>query len=458
MPPVRSHAEVSNHLQEVLQLLENRESRKLTAYLQLLHPAEVVALLNQSDPEIRPHILKYITGLDHLSEVITRANTSLRATAFALIDDSRVAAVVRRQEIDDAADLVGALPRRRQLKILRHLSPQQAKDLTYLLEFNQDSAGRIMTTRYLSFPPEILVEDAVQQLRRRLQQHALHEDTDLGYAYLLDGDQRLTGVCSLRELLSADPTRSIREIANTEVISVAPEDDQERVARLIADYDLSAIPVCATAGGKMLGIITVDDVLDIVEEELTEDLLKLAGTEEDDTVGATTLVAIRSRIPWLAVSWAGGILGATLLGAFSSTLERAVALAFFMPVVFGMGGNVGSQSSTITVRGLATGELAKNLAFKRMRKEAKVGLLLGMLFAVLLGIVSYALYGDPRLSAVVSSSILVSMVCAASLGSIVPVLFDRLGLDPAVASGPLVTTATDVLSITIYFSIAALLL
>jgi magnesium transporter len=241
-------------------------------------------------------------------------------------------------------------------------------------------------------------------------------------------------------------------------VSVSPEDDQEFVARVIADYDFSAIPVVSDEDKKIIGIITVDDVLDVIEETYTEDILKLAGTEDEDTVHATTSVAIKSRLPWLLASWLGGIMGAMLLGSFSHTLEKVVALAFFMPVVFGMGGNVGSQASTIAVRGIATGHLRSLKLFQQLRKELAIGLTLGGTFGILLFIAAYILYRNLELSAIVGLSILITMTCAASLGSLLPILFDRIGVDPAVASGPFVSTSTDILSITIYFSVASFFL
>lgn len=195
-----------------------------------------------------------------------------------------------------------------------------------------------------------------------------------------------------------------------------------------------------------------------LRKSTNEDILKLAGTEDQDVIGATLLTSLRSRLPWLVASWAGGIGGALLLGSFSGLLEKFVALAFFMPVVFGMGGNAGSQSSTITVQGLARGDLSGASIVRRVRKEALVGVCLGAIFAVLLSSAALILFREPHLSQVVGGSIFVTMSAAATLGSIIPVFFQRIGYDPAVASGPLVTTMTDVLSIVIYFSVATILL
>ena len=456
MPTNLSTENNLEHLAQALELLHLNDSKPLSEFLDSLHPVELVSVLNNAEHDVQLALLQNITGLDHLSAVVALANETLRDTALGLIDDSRIAAILRRQDLDDAADIVSNLPRRRQLKVLKRLNHEKVVEIRKLLSYDQDTAGRLMTPSFLTINPEIKAQDAISNLLENLRIGDLGEDTAIQYGYVLDEDGSLLGVCSLRELLSADPSKRVLDVAQREIIVVSPDDDQEKVARLIADYDLTALPVCTEDVGKMLGIITVDDVLDVIEEEYTEDLLRLVGTEDQDRIGATMLVALRSRIPWLAASWMGGVLGAMLLGSFATTLERVVALAFFMPVVFGMGGNVGSQSSTITVRGLATGELTDIRIFRRIRKECLIGMFLGITFGCLLFLASYWLYLDPKLSGVIAISICATMSLAATLGAMIPVIFKRLGIDPAVASGPLVTTGTDILSIFIYFSIANL--
>ncbi len=449
---------VANHVETALQLLEQKESKKLGQLFLELHPVELVAVITSVEEDLQPQLLKHITGLDHLSEVITHAGEHLRQRALEMIDESRIAAVVRRQDIDDAADLVGSLTRRRRVRVLKRLGAECAREITAILAYDQETAGRIMTTRFLSYLGTETASDALQGLREDLRAGEIEDDTDLNYGFVLDTEGKLRGVFSLREVLTALPDDLLEDVMNEATITIGPDEDQEIAARRIADYDLSAIPVVHPEDGTMLGVITVDDVLDVIEEEHTEDILRLVGTEDNDTVGASLIVAIRSRLPWLIASWLGGTSGAWLLGSFSSALEKLVALAFFMPVVFGMGGNVGSQASTITVRGLATGDLGPNHLWSRLQKEALVGASLGIVFGLLLSLAAYALFKSTDLSVIVGVSIASTMICAASLGSMLPVFFQRFGIDPAVASGPLVSTTTDILSITIYFSIAGLFL
>ncbi len=440
----------------VKKLLELNSLDELSKLVSELHAVELVDLLNSLESELQPKILSLITGLDQLSELITYANKPLRKLVVNIIDDSRLAAVARRMDIDDAASFLSELTRRRQVKIMRRLSPKKAKDLKSLLAYEEETAGRIMNTYFFSFNKNDSVEQTIETIRQGLAKG--DDETDMNYCYVLDENESILGVFSFRELLSHQGGTKLQEFMQKEIISVDDNQDQELVAKLISDYDLSAIPVISTDNHSMLGIITIDDVLDIIEEEHTEDILKLAGTEDTDKVGATLAVAIKSRTPWLLASCLGGCIGATILGSFSQTLEKLVALAFFMPVVFGMGGNIGSQASTITVRGLATGDLNSNRSKERLIKEASVGMLLGLLFAGINFVLSLIFFNDLKLSIIVSISTLLTMFISSTTGALLPVIFDRFGFDPAVSSGPLVTTSSDLISGIIYFSIASALL
>lgn len=451
--------ETQERLDFALRLLEEEKSYELSQLLNALHPVELNDLLDETHKEeTLAALIKHITSLDQLAKFIEHASEETTQLTLSLLNSSRIAAIVRRLEIDNGAYVVGLLPRRKQIKVLKRLSDERVVGISSLLSHDDESAGRLMTTLFISLQESLSAEEAIKEVRKKLKEEAIDPDTDISYLYIHDAENKLQGVSSLREILSAEPSQLLSEIMVRDIISVSPEDDQEAVAKLIADYNFSALPVVSPETGAVLGLITVDDVLDVIEEEHTEDILKLVGTEESDTISASPLVAFKSRLPWLLASWLGGVAGAMLLGTFSSTIEKVVALTFFMPVVFGMGGNVGSQSSTITVCGLATGTLGSNKIFVRLRKEASVGLILGLTFGVLLSFAAFLLFKDPRLSIIVGISICITMTCAASLGSMLPVAMEKLGFDPAIASGPFVTTGTDLISIVIYFTVASYLL
>ncbi len=445
-------------LKSALTLSESENSEELTELLESLHPSVLSELLINLDQDKQQFFLQHLTGLDAVAELIAFASTDLKAVLILMLDDSRLAAVIRRIEIDDAAEVLRLVKRRRQVRILKRLSATLVKELTSLLSYDEETAGGIMTTRFLSIEPNYSAEEALKEIRSGLVNNSIHEDTELSICYVTDSKGKLIGTVEFKKLLRLGQSDKISEIMTPLSVYVHPEDDQEEAAWKIADYDIPSLPVVSPDDYILLGIITVDDILDVIQEEHAEDLSKLAGISQGDDVGATVLTSLKSRLPWLIASWIGGTLGAILLGSYASALEKVVALAFFMPVVFGMGGNVGSQSSTITVKGLATGELASLRVFQRIKKEALVGLYLGCLFAILLATASYFMFKDPMLSLVVGCSIATTMTFASALGATLPYVFIKLGFDPAIASGPLVTTITDILSIAVYFSVATFFL
>lgn len=280
------------------------------------------------------------------------------------------------------------------------------------------------------------------------------------YLYAIDDDGRLSGVISLRDLVITPPETQLKEIMSKKVHAVRPETDQEEVARIVSQYNILAVPVL-DGEDHLLGIVTVDDVVDVIREEATEDFLQMVGAGKDrEILLKTSWENARIRLPWLFASWAGGILAAYIIGVFENVLESTIALVAFIPVIIGMGGNVGTQSSTIIVRGLATGRVGIENTVKILLKEIRVGLILGVLYGLLLGIFAMLrfLNTSPILGLVVGLSICCSMLIAATIGALVPILMNKLDIDPAVATGPFVTTSIDILGVTLYFLIAGFLL
>jgi len=276
------------------------------------------------------------------------------------------------------------------------------------------------------------------------------------YLYAIDDDQILTGVVSLRDLVTTPGNTMLKDIMSRKVHAVRPEIDQEEVARIVSRYNFLAVPV-VDSDEKLLGIVTVDDVVDVIREEATEDFLQMVGAGKDrEILLKSSWDNARMRLPWLFASWIGGILAAFIIGIFDNVLQSTIALAAFIPVIMGMGGNIGTQSSTIIVRGLATGRVGFENSVKILFKEIRVGLILGVLYGVLLGIFTLFqfLEASPMLGVVVGLSICSSMIIAATIGSLVPLILNRFDIDPAIATGPFVTTAIDILGVTLYFLIA----
>lgn len=367
---------------------------------------------------------------------------------------------------DDAADLIQEAPEEDRPGLLGLLDEATRREVTALLAYEEDEAGGLMSSRFARVRPDMTADEAISYLRKQAQGRTNAET--LYYIYVLDSAQRLLGVLSFRELFAAPGNRTVREIMRVEDMVTVPEEmDQEAVARLFAEYDVLALPVVDDQG-RMKGIVTVDDIVDVVEEEATEDIHKYGGLEALDEpylrIGFFDLV--RKRAPWLVILFFGGMLTATAVGRFEDFVTTIKGLAVFMPLVIASGGNSGSQASTLVIRAMTVGEVRLRDWWRVVRRELGVGLVLGLLLAVLgIGRVWVAsLIGQPDnadtiLFAVTIAAALVGVVVFGTLvGSMLPFILRRLGFDPASASAPLVATLVDVSGLLIYFWVASLLL
>lgn len=377
-----------------------------------------------------------------------------QVTHFRLLDPQKASAILREMASDDAVDILGELSPEEAGALLR-LVEEDAPAFSGLLKYPEESAGGIMTTEYISLPSDIPAEEAILRLR----EIAPGAET-IYYVYVVDEEGRLIGVLSLRDLIASSDGTPLSEIMRSNIISVNAALDQEEVARIVSKYDLLAVPVVDDQN-RLLGIITVDDILDVLEQEATEDIYRLAGAGEVEGVElmeAPPFKVVGRRLPWLLISMIGGILSGSVIGIFESTLEAILVLAIFIPVIMDMGGNVGTQSSTIFVRGIATGEIESGEAWRYFFREIRVGLLMGLITGILISLATTLWQGDPYLGVVVGVSMIATVTLAAVIGTLVPLLCSLAGIDPAIAAGPFVTTVKDVTGLLIYFGIATLFL
>ena len=323
-----------------------------------------------------------------------------------------------------------------------------------MMAYPEDSAGILMYTDVFTLHEETKARDAINALQDQ-------EDAEMVfYLYTLDDEARLTGVISLRDLVTTPGDTKLKDIMSKQIHVVRPETDQEEVARIVSQYNFLAVPV-VDSDDRLLGIVTVDDVVDIIREEATEDFLQMVGAGKDrEILLKSSWENARMRLPWLFASWVGGIMAAFIIGIFDNVLQSTIALAAFIPVIMGMGGNIGTQSSTIIVRGLATGRVSIENSMRILFKEIRVGLMLGILYGLLLGVFAILKFLDvsPMVGVVVGVSICISMIIAATIGSLVPLILNRFEIDPAIATGPFVTTSIDILGVACYFLIAIFLL
>jgi magnesium transporter len=391
---------------------------------------------------------------DNAAEVLSEVDTPDLQAIVEGLPDQQVAAVFERMSVDDVVAVVEVLPPGLEERVLEIVNVRNLDEVQTHLTYRDDSAGRLMVPSYLALPGETTVQEAIAAIRSS-------EDVDnVFYLYVVNADNHLVGVVSLRQLLLSKPATTLTEVMTQSVIKVDTSTDQEEVARLAARYDLLAIPVTDDMN-RMLGIVTLDDIIDVVKEEATEDFFKMVGTSDDELVYQDrSLQVARFRLPWLLVNLVGLIGAGMLLKYFEVTLKEALVLVFFLPVVMGMGGNVGSQTSTIAVRGLATGRIGRGSLDLRkfVWQQVKVGAILAVACSTVVALGALLLESNASYALVVGSSLLFVILLAAVNGACIPLIFQKLGIDPAVASGPLVTTSNDITGILIYFGFAYLLI
>lgn len=420
----------------VRKLLARTRPEDLAAAMEMLTWAEQRRLIN------------LIEDRNYAATVMANVNDDFARQYFESADESTVVDLLERMEPDDATDIVEILPDTLRDHVLNQMEDDD-EGVRELLEWPSDTAGGIMSPLAFKMPQIATCAEAIQALQ---QQHKALEAVH--YVYCVDSDERLVGVTSLRGLLTHAPDTPLVALMSREVIQVGPRTDQEEVARYVARYDLLAVPV-VDSRGRILGIVTVDDVLDVIEDEAAEDMMLMAGMSEGPAQGAFQQ-SLR-RAGWLMATTVGGIAMAEIIGIYEATLKTVAVLAGFIPVIMGMGGNVGIQSATVAVRGLATGHIQLGGALRFVFQEAQVGVLLGILFAALLGSYASIRFGLD-IGAAVAASIALSIAAASAIGGAIPVLLSRAGADPAIATGPFVTTAVDMLAILIYFNIARTML
>jgi magnesium transporter len=355
------------------------------------------------------------------------------------------------QEIpsDDAAALIDYLPDELSREVLELMRRRESAQVESLLEYGEKTAGRIMNPQVFALSEDLTVGEAITALQ------SARDVEMVFYLYVVDGRRHLVGVTSLRRLLLVSPETPLKRIMTPEVISVRVDTDQEEVARQVASYNLLAVPV-VDEENKLVGVITVDDVIDVIKDEATEDLLRMAGVSSDERVATPAFEALRKRLPWLGVNLVTAFLAASVVALFEGTIARATALAVFMPIVAGMGGNAGTQTLTVVVRGLALGELSGSNARKALLKEAGIGLGNGVVLGFIAASIAWVTKGDPMLGLLLGLAMVLNMLVAATAGTIVPLGLKALKVDPALASSVFITTFTDMVGFATFLGLATI--
>jgi magnesium transporter len=353
---------------------------------------------------------------------------------------------------DDLALLLDELTPEKKDSLLSGMKKEESQAVTDIMNYPPETAGRLMTNRFVWIRNYYTVREAVDKLKS----FAEFAET-ISYLYVIDEERKLVGVVSYRDLLLADPHEKINNIMFERVLSVSVDTDQEVVARMTERYDFLAIPVVDN-DDILVGIVTVDDIIDVVIKEANEDIEKLSASGKSIDFETKTFVAAARRLPWLILLLFIGLISGSIIGGFENTLEQVVAIAFFMPMIAGMTGNTGTQSLAVVVRGLISHDIDKGVIIRLIGRELGVGVTIGITCAILISIIAYIWQGSFILGAVVGCSLFFTLIIGTLSGTIIPLILFRLNIDPAVASGPLITTINDIFSLLTYFGIATMFL
>ncbi len=441
---------------QVRSALASQDQTKLRTRLSKEHPANIAGVMDRLNHSQR-HTVFELLSIQKKAKVLDEMSITATQQVLDRLPPKEIGVLLDLMPMDEAAEILYEDVPNRKDELLAVMSPQQAAEVRRLLQYPPESAGRMMTEKFAHLTKEMTASDALAYVRKVNKN--VETVTDL---YILDEDERLIGVVSLRDLVTASPQQRVDKLMNTQLVTIAPERDREEVARLVSHYDYLAIPV-VTSDQKMLGIIPVDDVIDVFVSENTEDILKFGGMEGGVTINqpyftVSIPTVIRKRIGWLLLLFLAETFTGTVLRVFEEELAKVVALSFFIPLLIGTGGNTGAQTVSTLIRGLALGEVKIQDIWRVIFRELTSGVLIG----VLLGMVAFGrslLWGSTtQLSMTVALTIVAICTWANTIGALIPLLAYKLKIDPAVVSAPLITTLVDATGLAIYMLIAKVIL
>lgn len=432
---------------EIIKYLKERNLKGFNSLLEELQPYDQARLYLNLPEKHRTGFLM-LANAEQLADLIQELDQDRQLEVLNKLGLEKASRIMDLMDNDDLATLLGGLSSEETETFLSVMKKEESRIVMDLLEHPPETAGRLMTNRYVWIPVHYTAGETVAKLKS----FAEIAET-INYLYVTDSDKKLVGVVSYRDLLLAGADEKISDIMFTRVISVPVDTDQEDVARIIERYDFLAVPV-VEEDNVLVGIVTVDDILDVIIKEADEDIGKLSATGNTIDFDTRAWAAAGRRLPWLILLLFIGLVSGSIISVFEDTLQQVVALAFFMPMIAGMTGNTGTQSLAVVVRGLVSRDINKNIALRLVMRELGVGIIIGATCGVLIAIIACLWLGNPVLGLVVGSSLLVTLVIGTLAGTVIPLLVYKMKIDPAVASGPLITTLNDVFSLTVYFGVA----
>ena len=421
----------------VREMLRTATPDRVLRFIGKSHPADIALLFKGLDPAEVRQLFDVLFSSRRAAKTLKELPPELLPDILALIDDEKVGRLIVRADPDDAVTFIDSLPEARRERVLALLDPERRAAVREIINYPDGTVGRLMTTDFMALPPDTTAQGAIDKIRER------GELESFFYLYVVDNDSKLVGVVPIRNLVIAPPARKLRDMMIADPIKADVFMDQEDAARIVAKYELLALPI-VDEGGRLEGIITVDDVIDIIKEESTEDMYKMVGLAEEDRVFTPVSRSVRMRLPWTILNLLTATLAASIVGLFEGTLHDIIGLVTFMPVVAGVGGNGATQTATVIIRAIALGELEFSSAWKAIVKQISVNICIAVAAGAMIALAAGFWKGNPYLGLVLAGAMLLNLgLMAGFAGAVIPLLLKGMKLDPALGSGIIVTGLTD---------------
>lgn len=449
---------IQSIVERIREIIDDENSKQLKETLDGFHAADLVDIFIELNPQERLACFKQLEE-EKASDLLEYLPPQLQVELLGEIDEELASRLIAKMPHDEAADVLGDMEEDESESYLDKLPHKFSSEVRELLTYNEESAGGIMNPVVLTVSADSDVKDVLDTIRIKAEK----DNLDLYYVYVVDKQNHLLGVASLRKLLTSPIRKKITEIMTRDLVKLHVDDRQDYIADEFMKYQFNALPV-VDLYNRLKGIVTWDDAQDIVEEETTDEIYTSSGIatdmveDEDDIITGRLLHAVKARTPWLFITLIGEFVAVNVANHFDATLHAFPIIAIFMPLLAGLGGNIGTQSITLIVRGLSTGQISLKSALHHMMRETAIGLLIGILFGVLVSVVTWGWQHSIGLGVVVGLSMMINMMCATLIGTCTPFVLKKIKIDPAIASGPVIATTIDVVGLFVYFSLATLYL
>ncbi len=434
----------------VREMLRTATPDRVLRFIGKSHPADIALLFKGLDTAEVRQLFDVLFSSRRAAKTLKELPFELLPDILALIDDDKVGRLIARADPDDAVMFIDSLPDERREQIMALLDPESQAAVREIINYPDGTVGRLMTTDFMALPPDTTAQGAIDKIRER------GELESFFYLYVVDKDGKLVGVVPIRNLVIAPPARELRDMMIADPIKADVFMDQEDAARIVAKYELLALPI-VDEGGRLEGIITVDDVIDIIKEESTEDMYKMVGLAEEDRVFTPVSRSVKLRLPWTILNLLTATLAASIVGLFEGTLHEVIALVTFMPVVAGVGGNGATQTATVIIRAIALGELEFSSAWKAVANQVSVNICIAIAAGAMIALAAILWKGNPYLGLVLAGAMLLNLgLMAGFAGAVIPLLLKGMKLDPALGSGIIVTGLTDAFGFLSFLGLATI--